>query len=561
MKHVFGTIELDVRAAGAEGIPCVLSTETPVVRGGYAEILSHAAGAIDLGRAERGLPLLAFHQQETPVGRVDRIRLDEAARKLRGFLRFGSSAEAQQMQADVLGGILTDLSVGYQITESHQEGDTLIATAWEPHECSVVSVPADPQAGINRNFTVIGAKNTMQTQTEIKELCTRHGFPELERSLAGGTLDAARQAIMEALAERSNCEPKPGPGLPMNTGEQSNAVAINTLASRMGCRVTGEVDTRASVVDFAVRSMQHAGIRVASSMNRQQIIERSLTTGDFPTILGNAVGRVLLDGYGMTPAILKTVARQVMLPDFRARTVARLGAAPDLVQVNEAGEFHYGGLSEASAAYALVSYGRIITLSRQALINDDLGAFGDLIRKFGESGARREADSMAAVLLANPVVDGVAMFDATKGSLLTGAGSALTATGLANAVMKLRMQKEMDGGFIAAEPGALVVPAALEVAAKQLTATINPTKTGDVNPLGGGLKVIVEPRLDAASATAWYLVANGSTSLEYAYLEGQAGVYTETRAGWSVDGTEIKARLDFATGFVAPTGWIKSAGV
>lgn len=559
MKHVFGTIELDTRAASTEGIPCTLSTETPVTRDGYAEILSHEAGAINLGRAERGLPLLAFHQQETPVGRVDGIRLDEVARKLRGFLRFGSSAEAQQIQADVLGGILTDLSVGYQITESHQDGDTLIATSWEPFECSIVSVPADPQAGINRSINIVGA-NTMQTQTEIKELCIRHGFPELERSLISGSLEAARNAILEKLAERSESFIT-RPGFPMHTGEESNAVAVNTLASRMGCSVNGEIDARASVVDFATRSMQQAGMRVTSSMNRQQIIERSLTTSDFPTILGNAIGRVLFDGYNLTPAVLKAVARQVMLPDFRARTVARLGASPDLIQVNEAGEYHYGGLSGSSAAYALATYGRIITLSRQALVNDDLSAFGDLIRKFGESGARREADSMAAVLLANPAVDGVAMFDATKGSLLTGAPSALAATGLANAVMKLRMQKENDGGFIAAEPGALVVPAALEVAAKQLTATINATKTGDVNPLGSGLKVIVEPRLDAASATAWYLVANGSTSLEYAYLEGQAGVYTETRDGWGVDGTEIKARLDFATGFVAPTGWIKSAGI
>ena len=248
------------------------------------------------------------------------------------------------------------------------------------------------------------------------------------------------------------------------------------------------------------------------------------------------------------------------LPDFRARTVVRLGAAPDLKKVNENGEFTHSYVQDASVAYRLATYGRIIGLSRQAIINDDLGAFADLLKKFGEAAARLEGDILADLLLSNPSIDGMALFHADRGTLLSGAGSALGSAGLQNAIKALRMQKELDGGFIAQEPRYLLVPAALEFFARQWTTVITPAKTSDVNPLGQNIQIVVEPRLDAASTTAWYL-ATQDGALEYGYLEGQVGVYTETRNGFETDGMDIKARLDFGAGFVSPSGWIKSAGV
>ncbi len=297
-------------------------------------------------------------------------------------------------------------------------------------------------------------------------------------------------------------------------------------------------------------------------MSRQEIATRALSTSDFPALLANTAGRALAEAYQAVPSALKPLSREVSLPDFRFRTVVRFGATPSLDPVNEHGEYTYGAANDASAAYKLTTYGRIISLARQAIINDDLGAFADLLRKFGESAARKEGDLLAALLLANPTIDGVALFHASRSTLLTGGGSALASTGIATAIKALRLQKELDGGFIQQSPSFLVVPAALELTARQLVFNIAPTQTSDAHPLEQGLTVVVEPRLDAAFTTAWYLVASaGANSLEHAYLEGQAGVYIETRNGFETDGMDIKARLDFGCGFVAPTGWIKSAGV
>lgn len=73
------------------------------------------------------------------------------------------------------------------------------------------------------------------------------------------------------------------------------------------------------------------------------------------------------------------------------------------------------------------------------------------------------------------------------------------------------------------------------------------------------LKVIVEPRLDAVSKVQWYLAANNQTAFEHGYLDGAEGVHT-TREGFTTDGLEVKARLDFGCGWVAPYGWVKGLG-
>ena len=74
------------------------------------------------------------------------------------------------------------------------------------------------------------------------------------------------------------------------------------------------------------------------------------------------------------------------------------------------------------------------------------------------------------------------------------------------------------------------------------------------------LALIVEPRL--TDAARWYVAADAAQidGLEYAYLAGAPGPQTETRAGFEVDGVEVKVRLDYGAGFVDWRGWYSNAG-
>lgn len=138
--------------------PCVLSTEFAVARDGYLEVLSHAPAAVDLSRAP--LPLLEQHDsRRLNIGVIEHLHL--AGKKLRGTVRLGESARALELWTDIKAGVVRNLSIGYQIMNTRESGNTLTATRWQPFECSLVSVPADPGAGLYRNFP-------MTTETEIE---------------------------------------------------------------------------------------------------------------------------------------------------------------------------------------------------------------------------------------------------------------------------------------------------------------------------------------------------------------------------------------------------------
>jgi phage major head subunit gpT-like protein len=218
------------------------------------------------------------------------------------------------------------------------------------------------------------------------------------------------------------------------------------------------------------------------------------------------------------------------------------------------------------------TYGRIMGITRQALVNDDLGGFTAMARKFGQSAGEFESSQITGLLTANGTMnDGGALFNATAvttagghANLATGTGSALSVTSLTAGVKAMRLQKGLDTVTpINVTPKFLIVPAALEYTALQLVSMITPASASDVNPYAGKLEVIVDARLDGASTTAWYLAADPAVidGLEYAYLEDAPGVQLFTEEGWDRDGIEWKARLDFGCGAVEFKGLYKGAGV
>ena len=93
------------------------------------------------------------------------------------------------------------------------------------------------------------------------------------------------------------------------------------------------------------------------------------------------------------------MARETTAADFRAKTRLMLDSAGiGLERVNEHGEFKSGTMAEAAESYRLETFGRIFGITRQALVNDDVGAFTDLPRRLGQAAAAFEADQLVALL-------------------------------------------------------------------------------------------------------------------------------------------------------------------
>ena len=159
--------------------------------------------------------------------------------------------------------------------------------------------------------------------------------------------------------------------------------------------------------------------------------------------------------------------------------------------------------------------------------------------------------------------DGVALFHATHGNL--GTAAAITEASLAEAYRAFGNQKGLEGRVISVQPRYIITPPGTRSveARKNVTAT-TPSAVAGVNAFAGRLETIEEARLiPTAGADPWFLSADPSRvdTVEYAYLDGSNGIYTETRTGFEVDGIEIKARHDFAAKAIDWRGLFKNAGV
>jgi hypothetical protein len=319
-----------------------------------------------------------------------------------------------------------------------------------------------------------------------------------------------------------------------------------------------------TIPDHARVCLHRAGVNVMG-LSAPALIERALhTTSDFALILADTVGRTMRASYSAPASGIRQLGRQTTAADFRAKSRLMLDSSGmTLERVNEAGEFRSGSMTEAGESYAIDSFGRIIGISRKALINDDLAAFTDLSRHLGQASNAFESQFLVDLLIAQSglgpnMSDGVKLFDTAHGNK-SGSGAAPSETTLSAARLAMRKQTGPNGGLIDVTPRFVVIPPDMETATEKVLSAIQATTVDDVNPFAR-LSLIVEPRL--TDAKRWYVVADPAQvdGLEYCYLAGSAGPQVETKIGFEVDGVQLKVRLDFGGGFVDWRGWFTNAG-
>jgi len=426
-----------------------------------------------------------------------------------------------------------------------------------------------------------------QRVADINAICVRHAVPAetIAKYITEGTsIDAVRTAILDDLATR---DAQAGNG-------QRNVTRVHTLSDETQTRMAGleeafthRVDSKATLTDngklyrgmslmeMGRDHLERSGIDTRG-MDRMQLATQilnfrsggMLSTSDFASLLANVANKRLRQGYEENvPSYSRWARRAPDAPDFKSMSVVNLAGAPDLLQVNEHGEFKYGAMTDGKETYSLLTYGRIVSLTRQSLINDDLRGFDRLVGAFGNSAARLENRTVYAILTANAALsDSVALFHATHANL-AGSAAAISVTSLGVGRAAMRLQKGLQSEELNLAPSYLIVPATQEQLAYQYTsAQYTPATAANINEFRAGgrtaLEPIVEAILDANSTTAWYLAASTGQvdTVEYCYLQGAAGPVIESEVGFEVDGISYKCRLDFAAKAVDYRGLFKNAG-
>jgi hypothetical protein len=424
---------------------------------------------------------------------------------------------------------------------------------------------------------------TRARDTERERVATIYdlaGRLSLDRSFAedlvkrGVAINAARTAILDKVAaEADKVRVASQVSVPLGGRDERvtrrDAVA-NALLHRYAPTLFPLTDPAReyrgmTLLELAREQLSSAGVNVRG-LSRDEIATRALhSTSDFPEILSAVTNKTLRQAYEVYPRTFMPFCRQVLATDFKAMNRVQIGEAPQLLKVDEGGEFKRGTIAESKESYRIETYGRVVAITRQVLINDDLDAFTRIPAMYGTAIATLESDVVWGVVTANAnMADGVALFHATHKNLASPA-SALSVAAIGDGRTAMAKQTGIDKKTVLnVRPAYVLVPAALELTAEQIIAqNLVPAKTGDVVPQSiRTLTPIAEPRLDTASATAWYLAANPAQidTIEYAYLEGQQGAYIETRNGFDVDGVEIKCRLDFGAKAIDWRGLYRNPG-
>ncbi|MEW8645216.1 MAG: head maturation protease, ClpP-related [Candidatus Thiodiazotropha endolucinida] len=392
------------------------------------------------------------------------------------------------------------------------------------------------------------------------------------------TVDQARAMMLDQLGQDTESLNQPAPSVSASWGQNLHQkdfkeAAVDAMLLRAGITINdphpAANDLRGrSVLNIAEAMIGHRGSTFLQGASPREIVTAAMTTSDFPDLLSGLAGKSLMLGYENEPASHRRWTRAVEVDDFKPVTRVAISEAPELLEVLEHGQYEEGHLSDRAESYQLKTYARVMKLTRQAIINDDLGGFTRIPVAYGASAARKEADLVYQLIISNPSMsDGLALFSAEHGNLAATGGNLSLAT-LSEARVAMRTQKGPNGGYLNIIPRYLVVPAGMESYALAFLSNEHFERIVDGDTIRSklswvrDLELVVDPRLDADSAVAWYL-AGGTEQIdtvEVAHLTGWKNVFTEDRRKFEDDSYEVKALLDFACQAIDWVGLYKNPG-
>ncbi|NYE62194.1 ATP-dependent protease ClpP protease subunit [Duganella sp. 1224] len=367
------------------------------------------------------------------------------------------------------------------------------------------------------------------------------------------TVDLANSKILAHLAK----DAQPVATARIITVEDSrDKFRAGVMASVMA-RASLEKDDRAnnyrgfSLMDIARECLAHAGANVRG-MDKMQLVAAAFThTGsDFPLLLANVAEKAMLKGYDEAEETFQLWTSKGTLGDFKPGSRVDLNTFPSLLKVADGAEYKNAKVGERGETVQLATYGRLFSLTRHTIINDDLDSFTKIPKAMGRAAIRTIGDLVYAVLTSNPAMaDGTALFHADHKNLMAGS---VISTGSVDAMgTSMALQKDATGSTLNINMAKLIVPRSLRGAANTVrdsefevgAASKNNTVPNSVR---GTFEVIADARLDAASTAAWYGVASQDVhdTVEVSYLDGVDTPTLENQNGWHVDGVEFKVRMD-----------------
>jgi hypothetical protein len=301
------------------------------------------------------------------------------------------------------------------------------------------------------------------------------------------------------------------------------------------------------------------------------VLQAAFSTFSLPGILSNTANKFLLEGFAAVESAWRSVAATRSVQDFKQVTSYRLTGGFEYEQVGPDGELKHAHVGEENYTNQAQTYGRMFSLTRTDLINDDLGALTSVPRRLGRGAALKLNDVFWTAFLSN-----AAFYTTARGNYAEGATTALGIDALTQAEQLYLDQTDPDGHPMAISPAILLVPNGLLVTATQLMNATEVREDGNAsktkymtsNPHSGKFRVLRSSYLSNAkyagsSTKAWYLLAEPADMpvIEVAFLNGkQEPVVESADADFNVLGIQMRGYHDFGVALQEFRGGVKFKG-
>ncbi|HMO09368.1 MAG TPA: Clp protease ClpP [Paracoccaceae bacterium] len=421
---------------------------------------------------------------------------------------------------------------------------------------------------------------------QILDLCAALRRPLKEaRAMIGRGLtlkQAAEQIAARQRKESAVSKIKPGIGARITRDERDTRK--EGMAGALVARMSGAREVQGparqymtmSLVRMAAHLTGHRGY-LDTPAERLDVLRLAMSggmsTSDLPAILENALNKRLLDVYELAQPTYRAIADRMDFSDFRPHPVSAIGGWPGLRAVPESGEIQFGAMGDKKETVALVTYASGLRITRQMLVNDDLGAIEREVARAGEKVAADEDRLFYEMFLSGSNADGPTLaetsrqvFNTTDGTK-AGTPAAITPASIALGYKALRERRDIPSGapgaagapFLYLTPAVLLCGPTKEFEALQLLAPIQAAQASNVNPYAGKLQVVVCPWI---AGNAWYMFAAPSAraTFMYGYLQGEAGPRVRMDEPFGTLGMAWTIQEDFGFGAVDFRGGFKNAG-
>ena len=296
--------------------------------------------------------------------------------------------------------------------------------------------------------------------------------------------------------------------------------------------------------------------------NINEVLHAAFSTHSVTTMLTQLGHKSLLSGFYSVPQTWREVAVSATVNDFKQMTAFRMTADLEYEELNEAGNIAHGTLGQETYTMQAKTYAKMMLMTRQDIINDDLGTFNDIRRRLGMGCALKVLKEFWTAWLS--ASNGAAFWTADRGNLVT--TSSFGDTGIKNAIVAFRQLAGPDGNMMNLNPDRVLIPPELEAtateyyASREVRNTTASTKQPTSNIYGSRFRPIVVPEMSNSnytgySTTDWYMLPDPSilASASVCFLNGVETPVIETaEADFNTLGVQWRGYHDFG---VQMTEW------